>query len=248
MVDRHRGPHPVPGLPQDPQHVGQVLLALAVVGAHLAQRVREQAPSNANTPELISRIARCARWRPCAPRSRSPLPMPRSRTIRPYPVASGTSAVSTVTALPSAACVAARCRSVFPGEQRSVAADHDDGARRGRLRAAPVPPGPSVRRVRCPLLLLHRGAAAGSISARCAATCSRACPTTTTSCSGASSRAAASTCPTRERPQISCSIFGVADFIRVPGPAASTITAAATGAAGLSCSNGARTGRLLELT
>lgn len=37
-----------------------------------------------------------------------------SRTIRPYPVESGTSALSTVTALPSAAWVSARARRVSP--------------------------------------------------------------------------------------------------------------------------------------
>src|SRR5699024_10451568 len=43
---------------------------------------------------------------------------------------------------------------------------------------------------------------------------------------GSRSLAVARTCPRRLRPPIRCSTFGVADFIRVPWPAARTITAA----------------------
>src|SRR3954451_2838334 len=43
---------------------------------------------------------------------------------------------------------------------------------------------------------------------------------------GCSGSMAASTWPRRVRPHIACSTFGVADFIRRPWPAASTITAA----------------------
>ena len=69
-----------------------------------------------------------------------------SRTIRPYPVASGTSAVSTVTALPSAECVAARALRVSPVSSGVSPHDDDDGPVDARRRA---PPAPSVRRARC---------------------------------------------------------------------------------------------------
>lgn len=71
-------------------------------------------PSNANTPELISRIARCASVASLCSTISVTAPVAASRTIRPYPVESGTSALSTVTALPSAVWVAASAARVSP--------------------------------------------------------------------------------------------------------------------------------------
>src|ERR1700761_1663106 len=60
----------------------------------------------------------------------------------------------------------------------------------------------------------------------CAPTWSRAWPTTTTRRSGSRSRAVAMACPSMLRPHNGCSTFGRVDFIRVPSPAARTMTAA----------------------
>ena len=58
----------------------------------------------------------------------------------------------------------------------------------------------------------------------CGPTCSRWWPTTATTCCGSSAATAASTWPTMLRPPTRCSTFMVLDFIRVPPPAARTIT------------------------
>lgn len=50
MVTGDRGTDPVPRLTQDRQHIGEVLLALAVVRTHLAERVREQLPVEREHP------------------------------------------------------------------------------------------------------------------------------------------------------------------------------------------------------
>ena len=68
--------------------------------------------------------------------------------------------------------------------------------------------------------------ASGACSGTCGPTCSRPWPTTATTRSGSTARAAVSTWPIMLRPQTGCSTFMVFDFIRVPLPAASTITAA----------------------
>lgn len=60
VVTGDRGADPVPGLAQDRQHVGEVLLALAVVRTHLAERVREQSPVEREHPgvDLLDRALR----------------------------------------------------------------------------------------------------------------------------------------------------------------------------------------------
>src|SRR5271166_4754209 len=69
----------------------------------------------------------------------------------------------------------------------------------------------------------------GTYLAASALTSSRAWPATTTTRCGSSSPAAASACPSMLRPHSECSTFGTRDFIRVPSPAARTITATGRG-------------------
>jgi hypothetical protein len=56
-------PDPVPGLAQNPQDVGQVLLTLTVVRPHLPERVREELPVEGEDPgvDLTDRALRLAR-------------------------------------------------------------------------------------------------------------------------------------------------------------------------------------------
>src|SRR5262249_45812804 len=68
----------------------------------------------------------------------------------------------------------------------------------------------------------------GARSASSAATWPRPAPATTISRRGDSSRAAAITWPSIVWPPTGCSTLGTLDFIRVPSPAARTITAAGT--------------------
>ena len=68
--------------------------------------------------------------------------------------------------------------------------------------------------------------ASGASSCRWASTWSRLWPTTTTRFSGSRPRAAATAHDSMGRPATRCSNFDVADFMRVPPPAASTMTAA----------------------
>ncbi len=64
----------------------------------------------------------------------------------------------------------------------------------------------------------------GTSAWMCGPTCSRWVPTTATIRCGSIALTAASTCPIIERPPTGCSTFIVFDFIRVPPPAARTIT------------------------
>ena len=58
----------------------------------------------------------------------------------------------------------------------------------------------------------------------CGATCSRWLPTTATTRCGSTAATALSTWPIMLRPAMGCSTFIVLDFIRVPPPAARTMT------------------------
>ena len=121
-------------------------------------------------------------------------------------------------------------RSSSAGEQRNVPVGDDDGA---------APAGGRDQRVQCVegrldgaagaghFVLVHDDGVPGPAGRRGPATRSRSCRTTRASSCGVELRAAASAWPTMDRPPISCRIFGVRDFIRVPAPAARTITAAA---------------------
>ena len=156
----------------------------------------------------------------------------RSRSTRPYPVGSGTIAVSIRPGAP----VAAR----WVATMRIDAAD-SSGVSPGAMTTVPSigPPlrssrAASARRTACPVpswVGWKTTIASGAISARCASTCSRALPVTTTTCSGFAPLIAVSTWASMLRPQISCSTFGVDDFMREPSPAASTIAAATVGSA-----------------
>ena len=66
--------------------------------------------------------------------------------------------------------------------------------------------------------------ASGSSSWMCGPTCSRWLPTTATTRCGSSAVTASSTCAIMLRPAMGCSTFMVFDFIRVPPPAARTMT------------------------
>ncbi len=66
--------------------------------------------------------------------------------------------------------------------------------------------------------------ASGTREAMCAETCSRWWPTTATIRSGCTACTATSTWPIMLRPHRGCSTFIVFDFMRVPPPAASTMT------------------------
>lgn len=223
MITGYGGPDPVPGLAQDPEDVGEVLLALAVVGPDLPERVGEQLAVEREHPgvDLTDRALRLGRVLvlhdgrhgpggavtddPAVPGGVRHLGGQHGHGVAVGGVRGGE--------LPERG----------PGEQRGVTADDDDG---------PVDDSPSSSspiRTACPVPFCSAWTAVrtpGSTSARCAVTFSRACPTTTTRFSGSNARAAASTWPTSERPQMLCRTFGVADFIRVPSPAASTTTAA----------------------
>src|SRR6478735_2041425 len=75
--------------------------------------------------------------------------------------------------------------------------------------------------------------ASGSSADTCRATKSHSWRTTMASRCGLMLRAARRAWPTMERPPISWRILGVRDFIRVPAPAARTITAAGPDFSGL---------------
>ena len=90
-----------------------------------------------------------------------------------------------------------------------------------------VPPASSAIRTACPVPFWSSWTArvTSGISAwMWGPTWSRWCPTTATTRVGSSAWTAASTWPTMLRPPISCSTLAVFDLMRVPPPAASTIT------------------------
>ena len=82
----------------------------------------------------------------------------------------------------------------------------------------------------------------GACRAASALTSSRPWPATTTRRCGSSSPAAASACPSMLRPHSECSTFGVREFIRVPSPAARTMTATGRGSLTRQVSSGYRAG------
>ena len=108
------------------------------------------------------------------------------------------------------------------GEQGHIAVGDDDGARQvgrqGRQSALDGPAGAFD-------LVLVGDEAVRVARFECAATRSRSWRTTTCRWSGSTPRAAAIAWWTRLRPPIMCRTLGVADFIRVPSPAARTMTA-----------------------
>ena len=116
---------------------------------------------------------------------------------------------------------------VSPVSSGRVAGDHEQRAAAPSTTPAAASPS-SATRIAWPVPFCcscTTTTASGAISARCAATCSRPWPTTTTRWSGCREDAAAITCPTSERPPTSCSTLGVAETMRVPTPAARTTTA-----------------------
>jgi hypothetical protein len=185
----------------------------------LASISRSRTPSKAMMPLLISRMARC-----CGVASRSSTiavtrPSP-SRMIRPSPSGLGGSAVSTVAALPPSWC---------SRSSASRVSGRSSGVSPVNTTTVPVASGAasSATRVACPVpccTACSTASASGATSPRCAVTRSAWTPTTTSVRSAFNGSAAASTCPTRLRPNTGCSTFGNADFIRLPSPAASTIT------------------------
>ena len=133
---------------QEPDHVGEVLLALRVVGGEPRRGSRRGASAaNAYMPELISSIRR---WSSVASFSSTIAVTDPSaaRTIRPYPCGSARRAVRTVAVAPVDSCSSSSPTRVRPGQQGRVAGEHDDGAlgRRdpapARSSARPAPRGP----------------------------------------------------------------------------------------------------------
>ena len=160
-------------------------------------------PSKAKTPELISRIARCASVASLC--STIAVTAPLALVPHDPAVAGGVGDLGGQHG--HGVAVGGVRRGELPqrlaGQQRGVAADDDHGAVEGDPAAA-APPGPSGRRARC------RSARActavrtsASISARCAVTCSRAWPDDDDQVLGRPARGRRRrTCPTRERPQM----------------------------------------------
>ncbi len=108
-------------------------------------------------------------------------------------------------------------------QQRHVAVGDDDdaghdaeGLDHHAHRVAGAEPGDPARRR--PRPAAYRAASA--------LTCVPAVPDDDHQRCGSSSPAAASACPSMLRPHSGCSTFGIRDFIRVPSPAARTMTAA----------------------
>ena len=183
-------------------------------------------PSKANTPELISRIARCVLGRVLVLDDRGD----RAARLVPHdPAVTGG-----VRHLGGQHGHGVAVGGVGRGERAAASRRSAAGCPRRRRprcrrrRPAAAPPDPSGRRgpvpfcscctaVRTPGVDLGqmRGAPAPGRARR----------------PRRGARAPAHgrrrrTCPTSERPQISCRTFGVADFIRVPSPAARTMMAA----------------------
>ena len=135
--------------------------------------------------------------------------------------------MTTDTALPLSAWAPVSSTSVVAGEQRHVAVGDEDGAAQlggqGEQAALDGPAGA--------LDVVLVGDDQVGVDARCTAatTRSRSWRTTTPTCSAPVARAARIAWPTRVTPPMGCRTLGVADFIRVPSPAARTMTAAGRG-------------------
>ena len=82
----------------------------------------------------------------------------------------------------------------------------------------------------CGLCNVH---AKSARSANAAFTCSAPCPTTTTVCAGFNAATLANECASSGRPASGCSTFGNMDFMRVPLPAARTMTESSGGISAL---------------
>ena len=90
-----------------------------------------------------------------------------------------------------------------------------------------VPDASIATRTACPVpscVSWTASTADGTSSVMCGPTCSRWWPTTATTLVGSTACTAWSTWPIMERPPIGCSTFMVFDFMRVPPPAARTMT------------------------
>ena len=136
-----------------------------------------------------------------------------SRTMRPYPVGSGSSTVSRTRSCPEASsCIAAivsRERSGTSPRHTSVFGSEGSRLSKATLRACPVP-------------------SCGSCSAKVtssrppkrALTSSARCPTTTTRGDEEKPDVASSTCSSMGRPASGCSTFGNTECMRFPMPAA----------------------------
>ena len=131
-----------------------------------------------------------------------------------------------VTAAPVSVCRAVSCSSASPVSSGTSAAvtitvpvKSSGSAVRPARTAPPVPSWTSWTAVR-----IGRPSAVASASQACV-TWSRSWPTTVTRNDGSVSAAARSAWASSVRPPIECSTFGVDDRIRVPAPAARTMTA-----------------------
>ena len=108
-------------------------------------------------------------------------------------------------------------------EQRHVAVRDDHGA--GQVGGQRLEGALDGAAGALDVVLVGDDAPRGRPARTCSATRSRSWRTTTARCCGLVPRAARIAWPTRVRPPIVCRTLGVVDFMRVPSPAARTITA-----------------------
>ena len=127
-----------------------------------------------------------------------------------------------VTASPEDRCAVAKARRLSPSSSGvSPAATTTMPVRSATGSAS------QATRTACPVpswVSWTASTASGTSDSMCAPTCSRWWPTTATIRVGSRAAAACRTCPIMLRPAIGCSTFVVFDLIRVPPPAARTIT------------------------
>ena len=213
-VGGHLGLDRQPGVTVQADDVGEVLLALGVVGREPAERLAQRAGVEGVDAgrDLVDRV--------CASASLCSTTAVTARRVADDPAVAGRvldRAVSSVVAAPARRVLR---RPAAAASRRSAA-----GRRRGRPRRCPRACSRVSRATRTawPVPSWVSWTTARALPVRVAVTCSRAWPTTTSRWSGSSASAAASTWPSMVRPPSACRTFGVALRIRVPSPAARTI-------------------------